>query len=570
MDEVGDATEKQPTAVPELPFVARAAVEDPGPTEREDVRRRRRPQLVRGRWLPTPTGELRPEAGHPSFESVADGDAATARDDDWPEKLTEGQRIDAVGRRIGKPPGHRALLDLTTCLAGPMAGAAAAYALSIPADSAVENAALVLAVLVTAQTVLGRGCAGGRMLPLMGRVLRHLVPLSWIVLAVALGHLGALPGVGTTEAAMIVAAAAGIAAVARRLRRRSMKTPPVRIGVIGHSGPAHSLQRELALAGFDDEYQVIGRISFAGDPAPQQGDVPVIGHLGDLHKIMRRHDIDLLLLTGRVPRIPVFEEIMQSCPDLPVRLRELSSFYEEVFCHVAATEINAAWFQYVIHPKYRVQASAAERTLDVLVAALVGLVALPLLAVIALLIRRDGGPVLFRQERIGEGGRPFTIYKLRTMRFQNVDSSWAAEGDPRVTSIGRYLRRTHLDELPQLINVLRGEMSLVGPRPEQPQIVDELERTVAFYQRRHLVKPGITGWAQVRCGYAGSETGSAWKLCHDLYYLKHRSFWTNLLILAETVRVIVADPQYSAQPASVDFILIPQATAAEAVPAVTA
>jgi lipopolysaccharide/colanic/teichoic acid biosynthesis glycosyltransferase len=264
-------------------------------------------------------------------------------------------------------------------------------------------------------------------------------------------------------------------------------------------------------------------------------------------------------MTGEVPRMQVFEEIAASCLHLPVRLRELSGFYEEVFGHVAVAEINAAWFQWIVHPKYRAGHSLGERVLDLVVAAVVGVVALPLLGLLALIIRRDGGPALFRQPRIGEGGREFTILKLRTMRV-GAPPEWATESDTRVTAIGRFLRRTHLDELPQILNVLRGEMSIVGPRPEQPEFVDRLEQVVPFYQRRHLMKPGITGWAQVRCGYAGSEVGSAWKVCHDLYYLKHRSLSLNLVILAETLRTLVADPQYSAEPQSVHFILAPTET----------
>lgn len=154
------------------------------------------------------------------------------------------------------------------------------------------------------------------------------------------------------------------------------------------------------------------------------------------------------------------------------------------------------------------------------------------------ILRRDGGSGIFRQERIGEGGRPFTLYKLRTMRpSSGADAQWAAINDPRVTPAGRLLRCTHVDELPQLFNVLRGEMSLVGPRPEQPAVVERLERNVPFYQRRHLIRPGITGWAQIRCGYARSESGSIWKHCHDLYYLKHRSIRVDLWILAVTVRL---------------------------------
>jgi lipopolysaccharide/colanic/teichoic acid biosynthesis glycosyltransferase len=172
---------------------------------------------------------------------------------------------------------------------------------------------------------------------------------------------------------------------------------------------------------------------------------------------------------------------------------------------------------------------------DLIFVALLCALTLPLLTVLVLLIRRDGGPALFRQVRIGEGGRPFVILKLRTMRVQDDDQArWTSEHDPRVTRIGRVLRATHFDELPQLVNVVRGEMNIVGPRPEQPALVDRLEALVPYYQRRHLVKPGVAGWAQARCGYGGSEDGSLRKVCHDLYYLRHRSIRFDLAILAET------------------------------------
>jgi lipopolysaccharide/colanic/teichoic acid biosynthesis glycosyltransferase len=189
--------------------------------------------------------------------------------------------------------------------------------------------------------------------------------------------------------------------------------------------------------------------------------------------------------------------------------------------------------------------------IDVGGALVAGIGLLPLVAALSFYIKRDGGPALFTQTRIGEGGRPITVYKLRTMRV-GADSSvqWSSVDDPRVTRIGRFLRRTHLDELPQLLNVLRGEMSLVGPRPEQPEFVTRLENTLPLYRRRHLIKPGITGWAQICCGYAGSDVGSAWKLCHDLFYMKHRSLRFDLVILAYTVRTLFLEHEFEIEPQS--------------------
>ena len=237
---------------------------------------------------------------------------------------------------------------------------------------------------------------------------------------------------------------------------------------------------------------------------------------------------------------------------------ELSVLFEEAFGHVPTAEINAAWFQCLADPRARVSTGPLKR----------GdrhrsgrrsrsRVTLPLLPILILLIRRDGGPGLFTQVRIGEGGRRFRLHKLRTMSVgADASAQWACPDDPRTTRIGAILRRTHLDELPQLVNVIRGEMSLVGPRPEQPAFVDRLEGMLPFYQRRHLMRPGITGWAQIRCGYAGSDVGSAWKLCHDLYYAKHRSIGVDLLILCETFATLFFAREPVMHPESVALVLV--------------
>jgi exopolysaccharide biosynthesis polyprenyl glycosylphosphotransferase len=413
---------------------------------------------------------------------------------------------------------------------------------------------LVFLALVAGFAIADRRPGWGHLLPLMGRVVRLGGPAIGLGILLLLHAIGALPGVRPGAAVVLALGSAAVwwltgKALARHLYARR----PVRVAVIGSTRAADSFQRELRVSGLHG-YEVVGRVAAPGPDPDLQGEVALLGTLDVVGAIVDSYEIDLLLMTSGAPRLAIFDEVARSCLHRSVRLRELSSFYEDAFGHVPVAEINTAWFQYILHPKYRAEQSLSNRVLDVVVASLCGIVMLPLLAVFALIIRRDGGPVLFRQTRIGEGGRPFTILKLRTMRPGATDD-WSTAGDVRVTGVGRFLRRTHLDELPQVLNVLRGDMSIVGPRPEQPGFVDRLEQVVPFYQRRHLIKPGVTGWAQVRCGYAGSEVGSAWKVCHDLYYIKHRTFWMNIVILAETMRNLVADPQYTAQPASVDFIL---------------
>jgi exopolysaccharide biosynthesis polyprenyl glycosylphosphotransferase len=345
---------------------------------------------------------------------------------------------------------------------------------------------------------------------------------------------------------LLVAIALGTAYAGTRRARRSA---PARIAVLGSWSATVALAGELR-AVRDTEYELAGRI--AGRPLGKP-DAYWLGELGDLRSLLERHKVDVLLLAKDTPRMAVFDELARSCQDLPVRLWEVSAFYERRFRRIPIAEISSAWFQCVLHPRYSVRPRRAKRAFDVTVALLLGLACSPLLLILGLLIRRDGGPVLYRQIRIGERGRPFTILKLRTMAVVGEgEAAWCLPGDERVTRLGALLRRTHIDELPQLVNILRGEMSLVGPRPEQPGYVTRLERTLPFYSRRHQLRPGLTGWAQIHCGYAGSERGSMWKLSHDLYYLKHRSLALDVKILLKTLQVFGL-PQF-AEPADLPFI----------------
>ena len=185
----------------------------------------------------------------------------------------------------------------------------------------------------------------------------------------------------------------------------------------------------------------------------------------------------------------------------------------------------------------------AKRTLDIVVSAVLLTLTFPLMLIIALAVKLDSpGALLYRQVRVGLHGRPFTLLKFRSMRADAEAGGtprWAARRDDRVTRIGRFIRSTRIDELPQLLNVLRGEMSLVGPRPERPHFVEQLAEVIPFYHERAHVKPGITGWAQVNYPYGASVEDAREKLSYDLYYLKNRSLLLDLLILISTVRVIL-------------------------------
>jgi lipopolysaccharide/colanic/teichoic acid biosynthesis glycosyltransferase len=226
-----------------------------------------------------------------------------------------------------------------------------------------------------------------------------------------------------------------------------------------------------------------------------------------------------------------------------VQVRTLSGFYEEWLGKVPVSELERASLLFDIGELHRSGYSRAKRLVDVPLA-LVGLAALAVLAPLVAIANLAGnrGPLLYRQTRVGKGGSPFTLLKLRTMAPADPTDdvgTWTTEADPRITKVGRVLRVTHLDELPQVVNILRGDLSVVGPRPEQPRYVEELTDKLPFYSLRHLVRPGLTGWAQVKYGYAGNESDALEKLQYEFWYLHHQSLRTDAKIIGRTARSVL-------------------------------
>jgi exopolysaccharide biosynthesis polyprenyl glycosylphosphotransferase len=249
-----------------------------------------------------------------------------------------------------------------------------------------------------------------------------------------------------------------------------------------------------------------------------------------------------IVVTREVLDDPGMADLLADLSLSGVRVVRPHEFYERVMRRASLEDLDESWFLFDRPLRARRTYAAIKRITDLLAGLLGSLLVCLIVPIIALLIRLDdGGPVFFRQERVGRGRRPFLIWKFRTMQVDaEADGPvWAAPDDARVTRVGRLLRRTRLDELPQFFNVLKGDMALVGPRPERPQFVRILERAVPFYQRRHLMRPGITGWATVRFGYGDTVTDKWRSHEYDLYYLKHRSPLLDLEILARTVVVML-------------------------------
>ncbi len=231
------------------------------------------------------------------------------------------------------------------------------------------------------------------------------------------------------------------------------------------------------------------------------------------------------------------------CRAAGIRVTDYLDFMERQTKTVDLVALQPSWLIFSDGFRCSRAADAGKRVLDVLLSLALLLFTLPLMALTAILIALESpGPVLYRQERIGLGGRVFLLLKFRSMRVDaEADGSakWAAANDPRVTRVGAVIRKVRIDELPQLINVLRGDMSFVGPRPERPQFVSDFIQEIPFYAERHCVKPGITGWAQINYPYGASPDDARNKLSYDLYYVKNHGIFLDLVIVLQTARVIL-------------------------------
>jgi sugar transferase (PEP-CTERM system associated) len=263
--------------------------------------------------------------------------------------------------------------------------------------------------------------------------------------------------------------------------------------------------------------------------------------LDSVIKRLRIHEIVVAVRDQRGGRVPMSDLLTCRLQGVPVT--DLPAVFERVTGAVHLESLKASWLVYGRGFQQDWSRRTVKRTFDVLAAATLLLLAAPIMLLAALCVWLESGrPIIFRQERIGLGGHTFQLLKFRSMRPDAEKDGvprWAAAGDPRITRFGRFMRRSRIDELPQVFNILKGEMSFVGPRPERPFFVAQLAQQVAFYGVRHAVKPGLTGWAQVRYSYGASVEDAVRKLEYDLYYVKNHSLLLDLVILIKTVRVVI-------------------------------
>ena len=292
-------------------------------------------------------------------------------------------------------------------------------------------------------------------------------------------------------------------------------------------------------------FQVLG---FVDDDPRKEGTeidgVPVLGRSDDLLDVIDRVDATdiVIAITGEMMG-STFQAILDAQEE-GVGVTRMPTMYEEIVGRVPVHHLESDWLIRSFIDDARVSAfyELSKRLLDIL-GSIVGLGIFVLLFpfIAAAIVLDTGFPIFYLQTRLGRGGKPFRIVKLRTMRKDAEEDGRAVlaeENDPRITRVGRILRKARLDEFPQFWNVLRGEMSLVGPRAERPQLVAQFQEQIPFYRARLLVKPGITGWAQIKYGYVSTVYDTVIKLEYDLYYIKHRTFWTDIAILLRTVGTV--------------------------------
>ncbi|MBI2587696.1 sugar transferase [Candidatus Azambacteria bacterium] len=263
----------------------------------------------------------------------------------------------------------------------------------------------------------------------------------------------------------------------------------------------------------------------------------------DLETFVREHDIRCIVSALDLHRDPELTKDLFRLFPARLRFQRLEEFYEDLTGKVPVTAIEEVWFLENMAETRKRLFEVAKRLFDIVVAILGLLLTLLLGPIIALLVVLDSkGPIFYFQDRVGKNGRILRAVKFRSMiaDAEKEGPQWATPDDPRITPVGKFLRKTRLNELPQFWNVFKGEMSLIGPRPERPWFVKDLQEEIPFYNERHLVKPGLTGWAQVNFRYGASKEDALEKLQYDLFYIKNRSFVLELSILLKTIKTIIS------------------------------
>jgi sugar transferase (PEP-CTERM system associated) len=317
-----------------------------------------------------------------------------------------------------------------------------------------------------------------------------------------------------------------------------------RVLIVGTGTEAHAVATDLKSRRLRS-HAVVGFYP-AGESVLPAGDkrFNIFSREAAIQDIVEQNDINQIIVAVKEQRggnVPMDQLLTARIQGVPVM--DLATFYEQTTGEVPVDSLKASFLVYgrgFAQHRFRI---VVKRLFDIITSSILLLVAAPVMLITAIAIKLESqGPIIYMQERVGLGGKGFMCLKFRSMRTdaeKNGVAVWASKNDPRVTRVGAFIRKTRIDELPQLLSVLKGEMSMVGPRPERPTFVVELKEKIPFYDVRHSVKPGVTGWAQVRYSYGASLEDALHKHQYDLYYVKNNSLFLDLLVIFETVSVVL-------------------------------
>jgi sugar transferase (PEP-CTERM system associated) len=317
-----------------------------------------------------------------------------------------------------------------------------------------------------------------------------------------------------------------------------------RVLVLGAGEAAASINRKMRRRSDRRGFRIVGFVR-TGDEEAQISREPVLTLDCSLADYVRRHDIDEIVVAMDTGSTDIPQEDLMRCRAIGARVLDLVDFFEQEAGKVLIKHVRPNWFAFTNGFRQANASSIGKRLFDVSMSFLLLMVSWPfmLLTVLAIWIE-DGvaAPVFYKQRRVGLNGRVYEVIKFRSMTV-NAESDgkarWATANDARITRVGAFIRKTRIDELPQIINVMAGDMAFVGPRPERPEFVRELNEKIPYYEKRHCVKPGITGWAQMNYPYGASEKDTYNKLEFDLYYVKNQSLFLDFLVLLQTAEVII-------------------------------
>lgn len=316
-----------------------------------------------------------------------------------------------------------------------------------------------------------------------------------------------------------------------------------KILIVGSGSFAVEVAREI-LERPDAGYRIAG---FAGTNAQLLGksliNPRVIGLTSELDEVVRRENIDRIVVAmgERRGQLPT-NELLQLSLTGKVNIEEGASFYERVTGRVSLNMVRPSWLIFSSRGRQARISGITRNLVHRVIAFIGGLLSLPIAVVTAVLIKLDSpGTIFYKQERVGKNGRPFTLMKFRSMCVdaEKAGPVWASKNDDRTTHVGKIIRKLRIDEIPQFWNIFRGEMDFVGPRPERPHFVSQLAEEIPYYEQRHLIAPGLTGWAQIKYPYGASVEDARQKLQYDLYYIKNQSLMLDAIILFETIKIIL-------------------------------